>query len=140
MEALGKMFLTTNKNYKVYFGDVNPDDPDYDYIAAAWNNEIIYGYNGKFKADAIASNEEVLALCAKTLVACDYCNFIEDSEEAKSKITYTDKDSISKFAVVPVATAVEQKIVDGKGMLSPKNNATRAFAALVLYRMYMLSI
>ena len=134
VDAIGQMFLHTDKTNTVGFSDVLPGDPSYDFLAAGVESSIIQGYgDDTFGGELPATRQELLTMCANTLVAGNICSYPEAPE---SFIKFSDRDRIAGYAVNAVALAVQQRLIESGGRLEPEAEASRGFAALVLYRMY----
>ena len=142
VEALGKMFLTTDKTQQVGFRDINRDDELYDFIAAGFAGEIINGRaDGSFGAELLITVEELLSMSGKTmsLKAADDERLAELNNPVNSftsVLAFSDSAEISAYAVKPIGTLVALDIIPAEGKLGPRNPASRSYAALVLKKMY----
>ena len=114
------------------FTDVAPTD--YYATAIAWSQEmgIAAGIgDGQFGAQRNITRQDAFTIVSKALpllgITCE--PGIEDSLAG-----YTDADLLADYARIPVATLVEQYIINGVGVLNPTGLMTRAEVASVLYQ------
>lgn len=122
------------KDYEGTFGDVNASKKwAFAGVEAAARAGIINGTaDGKFNPDAPIKREEIAAMVIR---AIEY----KDKEVLKGLDTpanFKDHGSIGAFAIDSVYKANALGVVKGSetGSFNPKNNATRAEAAVMLYR------
>ncbi|MHC8514333.1 S8 family serine peptidase [Sporosarcina sp. ITBMC105] len=122
------------KDYEGTFGDVNASKKwAFAGVEAAARAGIINGTaDGKFNPDAPIKREEIAAMVIR---AIEY----KDKEVLKGLDTpanFKDHGSIGSFAIDSVYKANALGVVKGSetGSFNPKNNATRAEAAVMLYR------
>jgi len=120
-------------NGNVTFDDVSSDMWYYPYISALYNAGLIGGYpDNTFCPNGNITREEI----AKIL-----CNSIDYSGimlTVSSDINFSDNDNISMWAeeYVKKAYAAELLKGDDKNNFRPKDKATRAEAATVIYRVF----
>ena len=132
VEALGRMFFTTDKSQDAGFADIGTDNELYDYIAAGHAGNVVLGVeDGNFGGDQIITVEELLTMAGKTMVL--KCKGIKD---ASIPLLFDDAEKISLFAREPIKNLVACGIIPSLGRLDPQTPASRAFAALILERMY----
>lgn len=106
-------------------------------VAAAAEFGIVKGDgNGKFRpADAI-SREEVAAMVVRAQAVAGKEVKLSIVEANRALASYTDASKLSAWAKAEVAAAVEAGIVKGdNGKVSPKANASRAEAAVMVLRL-----
>ncbi len=113
--------------YSEIFGDVSADAWYAGYIATAVQNGICQGIgNGKFGTGADITRQ-------------DLCVMVYNGLTKKPEITegnpFVDEDDISDYAKTAVYALKSAGIINGneKGEFNPKNSATRAEAAVILY-------
>ncbi|MBR3933505.1 MAG: S-layer homology domain-containing protein [Clostridia bacterium] len=134
-KALVKMCFEADYSAKASFSDLEEDNPYYPYVASGATKGIIEGYDdGTFRGENKALREEVIALCSRTLA--ERKGYSEPSDP-DLYLNFTDKDDI-EWGHSEIALAVRQSIIDAGGMLYPQEAISRADAALILYRLFML--
>ncbi len=113
--------------YKGTFDDVTENFWGAGYIEAAYDMGLINGADGKFRPNDTITREEICKIIASAI----------KSDEATSELEFTDSDKISPWAVESVKTAYSLGIVNGmgNGEFSPKSNALREQAFVMLARM-----
>lgn len=141
IEALGKMFFTTDKTQEAGFNDIGSNDELYAYIAAGHAENIVLGVEGdNFKADQIITVEELLTMAGKTMVLKDEGKTVSSINDAAVKFSipliFADSKDLSWFSVDPVKTLILFNILPIEGRLQPQSPASRSYAALILHRMY----
>lgn len=103
-----------------------------EYIETAASLGIVTGYDGMFLPEDCITREEMAAILYRTMQAVNP----EDAYLA-SELSFQDREEISPWAEEAIAFISEKEIV--KGMedqtFAPKQNATRAQAAVVIYRL-----
>ena len=112
------------------------DVPDNAYYAEAvsWASEagIVNGYgNGKFGPNDPITREQMASIfCRYT----DYCGYQTSAEADLSR--FSDRESISGYAVDSVEWAVAEGLISGigEGLLAPRGFATRAQVATIITR------
>jgi len=114
------------------FADV-ADPSLYYYNAVTWANanNIVTGYtDGTFQPDKAVTREEMAAIMYR-YAAYKGGDMTTDSEVYD---TYPDTDKVSSYAADALRWAVSQEIIRGSnGGLLPKNTATRAEVAQIIY-------
>ncbi len=98
----------------------------------AQENEIVGGYgNSKFGPDDNITREQMASILYR------YAQFKGYNVSKHSNLTeFTDTDIISEYAKSPMAWAVENDLISGKGngILDPRGKATRGEVATILTR------
>ncbi|WP_075618341.1 S8 family serine peptidase [Paenisporosarcina indica] len=122
------------KAYEGKFSDV-PASKDWAYagIEAAARAGIINGkLDGSFDPDANITREEIAAIIVRAVNHAD-ASLLKDLDTSK---VFKDDANISTFASLSVKQAVALGIVNGRSgnKFDPKASATRAEAAVMLYR------
>ncbi|MBP3886286.1 MAG: S-layer homology domain-containing protein [Cellulosilyticum sp.] len=93
-EALVKMFFALDTSLTTTFKDVPQNSPYYSYVASGETYEIIKGYMDQtFRGDVKIPKEQVISLCARTIVdkkgyiypenTEDYLRFVDAKENCK---------------------------------------------------------
>jgi len=117
------------------FDDVKQGDYYYDAAGIAKKLGIATGSSkNMFYPNDIISRQDMMALTERALR-------IVKKISATGSVTYLDKfediPEISGYAVNSIATLVEEGLITGdRHMINPFGNATRAEAAVLLYRIY----
>lgn len=110
------------------FNDVNEDDWFYKHVLAGINNKIITGdENNNFNPNALITREDMCVMLDRLLK--------KNAEEIT--VRFADDEQISEYAVNAVYNMMSLGIVNGVGenTFAPKENATRAMAAKMIYTM-----
>ncbi|MGN1098459.1 MAG: S-layer homology domain-containing protein [Clostridia bacterium] len=115
------------------FPDVAEDYPFAKEIATARKKGIALGdENGNFNPDAEVTRQDISAFVYRAL------NVLGKIHTADEEILepFADSGEISDYAVPTMAAVVRAKLIKGddEGLLNPKNNMTRAEAAVLLER------
>lgn len=116
------------------FSDVKSTDWFAPYVAAAAKKGIINGRSAdKFAPNATITRAEMATMIARALRLTSTVGDVKDVNAALSK--FSDAGSIHASLKDGVALAASQNIIIGdNGKFNPNNNATRAEAAVILYR------
>lgn len=139
-QLLARALNLPKKPYEGTFSDVTEkmDWMVYD-IEAANRAGIVTGDNGKFKPNEKITRQQMAAMIIRAIEYQD-ATLLEGVE---SVVPFKDAASISDYAQQYVGLAVSLGIisgreVDGEYVFAPKENATRAHAAKMLY--YLLEL
>lgn len=120
------------------FPDVQ-DSNQYYYKSVKWatDNGIVNGYsNGNFGPDDNVLRQDLAIILYK------YANFKGKSTEQTDELNaFTDKDSVSEYALMPVRWAVGAGVITGNAnkTLNPQGTTTRAEAAAMFVK-YCLNV
>ncbi|AIS53462.1 amylopullulanase AmyB [Thermoanaerobacter kivui] len=117
--------------YKGEFNDVKEGEWYANAIEAAYKAGIMLGDGKNMRPDDPITREEMTAVIMRV-----YGKLAEYKEENIGNTTFSDNNKISEWAKNVVANAVKLGIVRGyeDNTFKPKDNATRAEAAAMLYR------
>ncbi len=117
------------------FDDVNPGNYYYEAIGIAKKLGITSGKgNNLFNPKESITRQEMFTLTAKAL---KLVGKLKDEHSTEVLENYKDQSTIAPYALEDIAALVEEGIIKGSGnMLTPLKNATRAEAAVVLYKIY----
>lgn len=116
------------------FTDVESQKWYADEVAAAYNSGVITGRSAdKFDPDGLITRQEMAAMIARVLFREGY----RPADEAELLI-FGDADDIAAWAKKAVSTALREGIIQGMGdkTFKPRAKATRAQAAVMLYRLF----
>ncbi|MCT4604648.1 MAG: S-layer homology domain-containing protein [Marinisporobacter sp.] len=133
-----KMMGYTTENMDMPFTDVDKDAWYYDYIGAAYKNGLINGRSETlFDPNGNITRQEMAVIVAKVLEKKGYKKSSLDSLNV-----FKDTENISAWAKDSVSLCVKEKIISGMGdgSFAPKQNANRAQAATMLYKVYQLIV
>ncbi len=127
--------LGANATINGNFSDISKDAYYYNEIAIAKALGLTDGMgNNKFEPNASITRQDMMAMTERALKLMKKVN-----SKGQSSILdrFTDKGSISSYAVNSIATIVSEGLIEGSNSkITPKNNTTRAEAAVFLYRIY----
>ncbi|MNC38547.1 Endo-1,4-beta-xylanase A precursor [compost metagenome] len=117
------------------FADVSKDDYYYKALGVAKKLGIITGVDhSNFDPKAEISRQDMMVIAARALKAVNKLAVIGSADDLRS---FSDASKVAAYAVDTVAALVKEGIVQGDGdAINPTGTATRAEAAVVIYRMY----
>ncbi|WP_162497508.1 S-layer homology domain-containing protein, partial [Filibacter tadaridae] len=130
---LARSLELPTKKYEGTFSDVNTSKKwAYAAVEAAAKAGIVNGTaDGKFNPDAPIKREEIAAMVIRALEYQDKSKL----ENLDTPANFKDHGHIGAFAIDSVYKATALGVIKGnEGNFNPKNNATRAEAAVMLYR------
>lgn len=120
------------RKFTAEFSDVNQNDYFYHAVAWATAKKIVSGYSTeKFAPNDSATREQLAAIIYR------YASFKQyDMAELSVLDAYTDKNSVSDYAVDAFKWAIANKIITGTSndMLSPQDFVQRSQVAAILHR------
>ncbi|MBQ7097121.1 MAG: S-layer homology domain-containing protein [Clostridia bacterium] len=119
-----------NSGTETPFVDVAPDAWYAPYAAMAYKQGIVLGDNeNRFNPDAKITREDMVTILYRAL----------NVNAEGSALSFTDSGQISDYALVAVGYFSDKGIVNGMGdgRFAPKESATRAQAAKILYNIIM---
>ena len=105
-------------------------DWSYDYIAKAVELGIVTGVSEtEFDKNSPITREDMAVMCMRALRS------IGDYTEPENGADFGDVQSVSNYAAEAVAAMSERGVINGydDNTFRPKNNATRAEAAKIIY-------
>lgn len=127
-----------NHGYTVPFMDVRENDWYYNPIAIAYNEGLVNGKSAtEFDPNGKITRQEMAKIIS---------NIMKDKFHSQEKVdnlkAFKDFEEIAPWARESAALCLREKIIGGisEGVFAPLENATRAQAATVLYRIYGLLI
>lgn len=129
---LVKTFGLTSDNKTNNFSDVNESDWYYDSVNIAVGNGIISG----IREDYFGANENITRQDI-AVMSIRLWNVVEKQMTGNFRVSFTDLDEISDYALDAVTSMTEAGVISGMdtGEFAPKANATRAQAAVIIYRL-----
>lgn len=113
------------------FADVSENDWYYSFVAAAYNNGIINGYdNGTFGSSDNITRQDMAVIIYRAAKAAGI--ELDEVNEAKN---FDDNDFIAAYAREAIDTLVKAGVINGisETEFAPAANATRAQAAKMIY-------
>ena len=106
-------------------------------MASAEAKRIVDGFgDGTFRGDEDVTVEQMLAIAARTLI--DRKGYTEPEDEESYLRSFTDGGAVSAWARKQVAMSVRDGLQDRGGALNPLASVTRAQAAEILYRLFLM--
>ena len=120
------------------FGDVHKGDSYHDSIYTAYEYGILAGYpNGNFGPQDLITREQAMTMLAKAMDIAGMNVAVSNTDINNQLKLFKDSDSISLYARQAATICVKNGIVagDNKGMLTPKDNFTRAESATVIIQL-----
>ena len=96
----------------------------------AYENNIVYGSNGRFDPDAKITRQDISVMIARYAEKYEGYTF----EKTTAAVTFTDSGDIAAYASGAVSTMQQAGILagPGDGTFKPRDNATRAEAAKMI--------
>jgi hypothetical protein len=128
-------FKLEDNGAELTFGDVSENDWYYTYISAAVANNIVLGYgDGRFGVGDSITREQMSAMAYRTAV------HFAPGTAFSPKLDFDDSGEINDWATEAVGALVSVGVINGVGenMFAPRELATRAQAAQVIYKVLKL--
>ena len=136
-EALVGMFFALDRQLQTSFPDVPAESPYYPYVASGEHSHIIEGLgDGTFGGEIALTVEQMLALAARTLM--EQKGYTAPTDAQSYLTGFSDGLETSDWAVEQAALAIREGLMDPGGVLAPQAAVSRAQAALILYRLFLL--
>ena len=136
-QAMVGMFFALDSAQQTTFTDVPEDSPYYVYVASGEALNLINGFSdGTFGGDLNISKQQLLALTARTLI--ERKGYSEPADPDEYLRVFKDMAEIGDWARSQVALSVREELVERGGDLNPQGDVTRAEAARILYRLFLL--
>jgi len=129
-------FDLVDENAVSTFNDVKEGMWYYKPIASAEELGIVKGKgDGTFGINEHITREDMAVMVYRTSLILGM-----NLSTGSGEVPFMDKEDIASYALEAVAAMHEKGIIKGIGdnMFAPKNNATRAEAAVLIYRLYKL--
>ncbi|HHX23720.1 MAG TPA: DUF4430 domain-containing protein [Thermoanaerobacterales bacterium] len=127
-----------NHQYTIPFTDVRQKDWYYNPITVAYNNGLVNGKSAtEFDPNGNITRQEMTKIISNILE-----NKFLRQENLEDLKEFNDFEQIAPWARESAALCLREKIINGinEGVFAPLENATRAQAATILYRIYGLLI
>ena len=135
-----KMLMTAfdlvDKNAKSTFSDVKAGMWYYEAVASAEKLGIVKGKgDGSFGVNEQITRQDMAVMVYRTSLILGM-----NLKDGSGEVRFVDKGDISAYALEAVAVMQENGIINGIGdnRFAPENNATRAEAAVIIYRLYKM--
>ena len=127
--------LGLKAGYEGSFTDVQPDDYYYEALAIAKKLGIINGLeDGRFNPRGEITRQDMMVIAARAL---EVVNKLAAEGNKEDLDRFADAADVADYAAAKVAALVKEGIVQGDGSsLHPNGTATRAEAAVLIYRIY----
>lgn len=115
------------------FDDIKPTDYYYETVGIAKNLGITNGTgNNNFNPNDQILRQDMMVLVHRALSLSDVDSPKDNSTDLKR---FTDVNDITNYAIESVNALVSNKIIEGSGgKINPQENAVRAEAAVIIYR------
>ncbi len=116
------------------FTDITKNDWHYNHVAIAYMNGLINGKSKQeFDPNGSITRQEMAQIISNILERKYY-----KRENTENLRRFTDFAEIDSWATEGIALCLQEEIITGKGNgdFAPKENATRAEASVILYRLY----
>jgi len=116
----------------VSFSDVNAGAWYEDSVKTAASLGIVEGYGGRFDPNAPITREQMATIIVRALQHVESIDTYDNGN-----VDFVDQSQISSWADETIKIAVNKGLIKGlgNGYFGPKEKATRAQAAVIIYRM-----
>jgi hypothetical protein len=136
-KILTRMFFALDRELTTRFTDVPRESEFYDYIASAEKEDIVEGVGDDLYAgERVITREQAIAIAARTLVNKKGYAPVGDADALLA--AFGDAGDASAWARDILALAVREGLLLPGESLRPKDEISRAEAALLLYRLFLL--
>lgn len=127
--------LELNADFNTNFDDVKKSDYYYEAVGIAKALGISNGDGAnKFNPNASITRQDMMAMTAR---AMQVAKKLDKNVKAADLSKYPDNTQLASYAKDSFAKMVALDIIQGDGKnINPKNNATRAESAVIMYRIY----
>jgi uncharacterized protein YxeA len=124
--------LGLSANIEINFMDVDPDAYYYNEVAVAKKLGIINGVgNDKFEPTAEVTRQDMMVMIMRAMRAAGKLEELDAADLNR----FTDIAEVSAYAVDSIASLVDAGLIEGhEGKVRPLDHATRAEAAVLIYR------
>ncbi len=132
LAMLVRTFNLASENNENGFSDVNEGDWYFDCVNTAVGTGIVNGISEDyFGAEENITRQDIAVMCLRLWDA------IGREMTGNINASFTDYDEVSDYALDAVASLAQAGIVNGNetGAFKPLDNATRAEAAVIIYRL-----
>ena len=136
-ETLVRMFYVLDRNLTTSFSDIPQYSRYYPYIASGEHAGLIGGVgDGLFAGERVMTRQEAVTLAARALANQKGYEF--PAAPAEYLAAFSDAGEISEWAHAPVSLTAREGIIGTGGSFAPRRDITRAEAATILYRLFLL--
>jgi len=129
--------LASDKQAANVFRDVNANSEAAAYIGAAYKANIVAGVSeDRFEPNSLITREQMASMMVRAARAAGI-EILLSRTQSDYLVPFSDFNSLATWARGDMARAIEAKIISGMSgnKLGPKNNATRAEAAVMIKRL-----
>lgn len=125
--------LELNAQVKDNFKDVSPNDYYYKAVGVAKALGIVNGVgDGQFNPKGFITRQDMIVMADRALKIAEY----KYSGASKDISGFKDASKVSSYAKESIQKFISEGFIQGSnGNLKPQNNATRAEAVVILYRL-----
>ena len=128
--------LSVNDAFTENFADVPASSYYYNAIGSAKAAGVAQGSGENFMPENTITRQDLITLAYRAFLAKGY---ITETDDMTSLDAFADKNSISDYALAPMASMVKAGIIQGSdGSVNPLGNATRAEVAVMCARLLAL--
>lgn len=123
------------------FNDVDKSSYSYEPIMTAKSLKLVFGdENGNFRPDEPITRQDICTILFRTMYHMKKVREMDDAQKYVG--AFPDNGDIAPYALDSVAAMIRAKIIRGDdlGLIRPKDNMTRAEAAVVLNRVAEFNI
>lgn len=126
--------LGLSASFDSNFADVNPNDPYYQALGIARKLGISEGVGGnRFDPQGEITRQDMMVLAARAMTAAGK---LTAGGKAGDLSDWADSAQVADYAAAGIASLIGKGIIEGSGnAIHPQDMATRADAAVMLYRM-----
>ena len=127
----------TKTNNSNPFSDISVSDWYYDSVLAAFENELITGYNdGSFMPQSSITRQEAMAIVVRA-ISRDSSLELNINEITNILAAFSDRDSVSDWAKASAALCIKEDIITGRSgnTIAAQDNITRAETAVIIKRL-----
>lgn len=120
------------------FNDVMADAWYFSAVNAAADAGLINGYGSfRFGPDDSITREQMAVMIHKAMIYTGKETALTEVDIQNQLAVFSDRDRLSSWASNSVAAVLNQEIITGRGngILAPRDNATRAEAAVIIMQM-----
>ena len=118
------------------FRDVPADSPYAAAVTAAWEMGVVTGEDGIFRPYDGITREEAFTLLHRAALAVG----ARELDAGGSLVMFSDSVSVEPYARNATANLVREGLVQGDGLLRPKDGISRAEAAVLVCRLMHLEL
>jgi len=128
---VGALEIETDETADIVFEDVEAGSWYAPFVGAAFRQELVTGYeDNSFKPNAVLNRQEMTAMVVRAV------ELSVDETVTADALEFADKTKVQTWAAPAVNAAVDTGLVNGvgNGRFAPLGTATRAQAAVIIWR------